>query len=328
MRQPPRKPRPPASRPASPRPPAAPRAPRYAANVETLLVNKADAAKPLQDFLATRLGLSRRAAKAIIDGRSVWVNRRCVWIAHHVLKTGDAVEIPRAVISAAKRQKGSDVSQKLPVETAPERRHVRVLAQTDYYVVADKPAGILSCGDPRSVEAILRAQLHEPTLQAVHRLDRDTTGCLLFAKNYQAYLAAVEVFKTHRVAKVYYAIVAGRFEHAHFTVDAPLDGERALSHVSREAAGPDASFLRVRIETGRTNQIRRHLASVRHPIVGDRVFGLKNARDPRLMQVARCMLHAATLEMPHPRDPKDAIRVHSPLPADFRAALRLFGMGR
>ena len=235
MRQPPRKPRP-AARPPASRGPAAPRAPRYAANVETLLVNKADAAKPLQDFLAARLGLSRRAAKAIIDGRSVWVNRRCVWIAHHALKTGDAVEIPRAVISAAKRQKGSDVSQKLPAESAPERRHVRVLVETEFYIVADKPAGIVSCSDPNSVESILRVQLHEPTLQAVHRLDRDTTGCLLFAKNYQAYLAAVEVFKTHRVSKVYFAIVAGRFEHAHFTVDAPLDGERALSHVSREAA--------------------------------------------------------------------------------------------
>ena len=307
MRQPPRKPRPPASRPASPRPPAAPRAPRYAANVETLLVNKADAAKPLQDFLATRLGLSRRAAKAIIDGRSVWVNRRCVWIAHHALKTGDAVEIPRAVISAAKRQKGSDVSQKLPAESAPERRHVRVLAQTDYYVVADKPAGVISCSDPNSVESILRAQLNEPTLQAVHRLDRDTTGCLLFAKNYQAYLAAVEVFKTHRVAKVYYAIVAGRFEHAHFTVDAPLDGERALSHVSREAAGPDAS---------------------RYPVLGDRTFGLKSARDPRLMAVPRQMLHAASLTLPDPMVKGGEIKAHSPLPADFRSTLKLFGMGK
>ena len=93
-------------------------APRYASNVEVLLVNKADAAKPLQDFLAGRLGLSRRAAKAIIDGRSVWVNRRCVWIAHHALKIGDSVEIPRAVISAAKRQKGSNVAQKRSGESA------------------------------------------------------------------------------------------------------------------------------------------------------------------------------------------------------------------
>ena len=69
-------------------------APKFATNVEALTVNRPDAGKSLQDFLAARLGLSRRAAKAVIDGRSVWVNRRCVWIAHHPLKTGDAVEIP------------------------------------------------------------------------------------------------------------------------------------------------------------------------------------------------------------------------------------------
>ena len=98
--------------------------------------------------------------------------------------------------------------------------------------------------------------------------------------------------------------------------------------MTREATGPDASFLRVRIETGRTNQVRRHLASIRHPIVGDRVFGLKDARDPRLMQVPRQMLHAATLSLPDPLDPHAEISVHSPLPADFRRALRLFGMGK
>ena len=102
----------------------------------------------------------------------------------------------------------------------------------------------------------------------------------------------------------------------------------AVSRVTREAAGADASFLRVRIETGRTNQIRKHLASVRHPIVGDRVFGLKSARDPRLMQVPRQMLHASTLTLPHPLVPHAEIKAHAPLPADFRACLRLFGMGK
>ena len=84
----------------------------------------------------------------------------------------------------------------------------------------------------------------------------------------------------------------------------------------------------MRIDTGRTNQIRRHLASIRFPIVGDRTFGLKSARDPRLMQVPRQMLHASSLELPDPLDPCGSIRAHSPLPADFRAALRLFGMGK
>ena len=81
-------------------------------------------------------------------------------------------------------------------------------------------------------------------------------------------------------------------------------------------------------ETGRTNQIRRHLASVRAPVVGDRVFGLKSARDPRLMQVPRQMLHASTIELPHPLKLKESIKVHSPLPADFRAALKIFDMGK
>lgn len=299
-------------------------APKFAANVEALTVNRPDAGKSLQDFLAARLGLSRRAAKAVIDGRSVWVNRRCVWIAHHPLKTGDAVEIPRSVVAAARRQAGSAKTAIAPEE----RRHVRVLVETPDYIVADKPAGLLANDDPKSVEAILRAQLREPNLQAVHRLDRDTTGCLLFAKTYAAYQAAVEVFKTRRIAKTYAAIVVGSFPYAHQKIDVPLDDQPAVSFVTREAAGPDASFLRVRIETGRTNQIRRHLAGVRFPIVGDRTFGLKSARDPRLMTVPRQMLHATALVLPDPMRKGESIRAHAPLPADFRAALKLFGMGR
>ena len=70
-----------------------PRAPKFSTNIEALSVQRTSSGKSLQDFLAERLGLSRRAAKAVIDGRSVWVNRRCVWIAHHQLATGDLVEL-------------------------------------------------------------------------------------------------------------------------------------------------------------------------------------------------------------------------------------------
>lgn len=295
--------------------------PQHAAGLCSLTVGKQDP-KVLQDFLAARFALSRRTAKAVVDGRSVWVNRKCVWIARFALRTGDLVDVPNAVVKGARRQSGAAAGG------AGERRHVRVLWQNANYLVCDKPAGLVSCDDPKSAEAVLRAQEGVPTLEAVHRLDRDTTGCLLFAKNHAAREAAVEVFKTHRVSKVYHAVVAGRFRFAHQVVDEPVDGQPALSRVTREMAGEDASFLRVRIETGRTNQIRRHLASIRHPVVGDRVFGLKNARDPRLMQVPRQMLHASTLTLPDPLDPRAEIAVHAPLPADFRACLRLFGMGK
>ena len=306
------------------------KAPQHAAGIASLVVNKPDP-KVLQDFLALKFALSRRTAKAVIDGRSVWVNRKCVWIARFALKTGDVVEVPSQVVKGAQKQSAANPRTQTPQRPTPQTpasRHVRVLWQDESYLVCDKPAGLVSCDDPKSVETLLREQEKVPTLEAVHRLDRDTTGCLLFAKNHAAFLAAVEVFKTHKVSKVYHAVVAGSFKFLHQVVETPIDNQPAVSRVTREAAGADASFLRVRIETGRTNQIRKHLASIRYPIIGDRVFGLKSARDPRLMQVARQMLHASTLTLPHPLVAHAEINVHSPLPADFRSALRLFGMGR
>ena len=299
------------------------KAPQHAAGLNSLTVNKPDP-KVLQDFLALKFSLSRRTAKAMIDGRSVWVNRKCVWIARFALRTGDLVEIPSQVVKGARKQSGSEDARR---ETK-DVRHVRVLWSNESYLVCDKPAGLVSCDDPKSVETILREQEKIPTLEAVHRLDRDTTGCLMFAKNHAAFLAAVEVFKTHKVSKVYHAVATGSFKYAHQVIDSPIDGQPAVSKVTREGASADASFLRIRIETGRTNQIRKHLASVRAPIVGDRVFGLKSARDPRLMRVPRQMLHASTLTLPDPLSPHDEISVHSPLPADFRATLKLFGMGK
>ena len=299
------------------------KAPQHAAGLNSLTVNKPDP-KVLQDFLALKFSLSRRTAKAMIDGRSVWVNRKCVWIARFALRTGDLVEIPSQVVKGALKQSGGEDARR---ETK-DVRHVRVLWSNESYLVCDKPAGVVSCDDPKSVETILREQEKIPTLEAVHRLDRDTTGCLMFAKNHAAFLAAVEVFKTHKVSKVYHAVATGSFKYAHQVIDSPIDGQPAVSKVTREGASADASFLRIRIETGRTNQIRKHLASVRAPIVGDRVFGLKSARDPRLMRVPRQMLHASTLTLPDPLSPHDEISVHSPLPADCRATLKLFGMGK
>ena len=308
------------------------KAPQHTAGISALTVGKPDP-KILQDFLALKFALSRRTAKAMIDGRSVWVNRKCVWIARFALRTGDLVEIPSQVVKGAVKQSNrtAPALRGCAVREGADstgKRHIRVLWQNDNYLICDKPAGIVSCDDPKSVETILREQEKVPTLEAVHRLDRDTTGCLLFAKNHAALMAAVDVFKTHKVSKVYHAISAGSFKFAHQIVDTPLDGQPAVSKVTREAVSADASFLRIRIETGRTNQIRRHLASIRYPIIGDRVFGLKNVRDPRLMQVPRQMLHASTLTLPDPLDPHAELKAHSPLPADFRAALRLFGMGK
>jgi 23S rRNA-/tRNA-specific pseudouridylate synthase len=155
-------------------------APRHSAGIVTFTVGKNDP-KILQDFIAAKLAISRRMAKAVIDGRETWVNRSCIWIARHSLTTGDVIDIPARVAKGATK-KDAPASKS-------EKRHIRVLWKDDNYLVADKPSGVLSCGADNSAEAILRGQENLPNLVAVHRLDRDTTGALLFAKSHAAFTA-------------------------------------------------------------------------------------------------------------------------------------------
>ncbi len=280
------------------------------------IVTRDEEGAPLQDFLAARLKVTKRAAKAMIDARVVWVNRKLVWMARHPLRPGDKVAFVLQKSTGAKQDKSADT-----------RPHIRVLWQDSYFLAADKPAGVVTQGK-NSAEELLRAQERNPNIQAVHRLDRETSGVLLFSKQPEAHEAAIAMFKTHRVTKVYAAIAAGSVDRQNSTLTETLDGERAVTHLKRLQATADATFLSLRIETGRTHQIRRHLAGIRHPIVGDRQYGVKHSNDPRVLSVTRQMLHAQELELPHPMTLGEHIRAHAPLPADFRAALKLFGLGK
>lgn len=273
----------------------------------TVIVSAPDAGRTLQDFLSARMSLSRRAAKALIDTRAVWVNRKRVWMAHHALHSGDQVLVPVY----------ADTVQRV------QATKIRVLISDDDFLVVDKPSGVVTVGEG-GVEALLRTQQSEPALCAVHRLDRDTTGCLLFARRPEAYTAVVSEFKKRHVRKSYNAVVSGRYKQNVSTIIEDLDGARAVTHIKLLAATDDASFLALRIETGRTHQIRKHLAAIRHPVLGDRQYGPKFALDPRVVDIPRQILHAVELEMPHPFKPGETIRAHSPLPADFRRCLRLF----
>lgn len=272
-----------------------------------LRVAKAEAGATLQDFIAQKLSLSKRAAKDLMDQRLVWVNRQCVWMAHHQLKSGDVVEAQAGTLAAARQE---------------QPKHIRVLSENENYLFADKPCGILSIG-PGGMEDILRKQLAMPTLHAVHRLDRDTSGCMLFAKNDEALDAAISIFKTRKVKKLYEFVAAGLIENNPTTITEPIDGQPAKTTIRRISCNKDATFGSARIETGRTHQIRIHLASIRHPVLGDRVHGLKKGADPRLLRVPRQMLHATELEMDDPMG-RGTLRAHSPLPADFRRCLQMF----
>ena len=299
-------------------PKSAPRRPAAApaAKPKIAIVTRDEEGITLQDFLSARLKVTKRAAKAMIDARVVWVNRKLVWIARHTLQPGDKVAFVVQKSTGAKQDKSAEA-----------RPHIRILWQDEWYLAVDKPAGVLTQGR-NSAEELLREQEHNRAIAAVHRLDRETSGVMLFAKSAEALEAAIEMFKTHRVVKCYAALAAGGIERQASTLTETLDGERAVTHVKKMQSNAEASFLSLRIETGRTHQIRRHLAGIRHPIIGDRQYGVKQANDPRLLSVTRQMLHASELELPHPMVLGQHIKAHAPLPADFRSALKLFGLGK
>ena len=127
------------------------------------IVSRDEEGLSLQDFLAGRLKTTKRAAKAMIDARVVWVNRKLVWIARHTLKPGDKVAFVVKAGTGAKQSKEGD--------RAP---HIRVLWQDSRYLAVDKPAGILTQGRD-SAEELLRRQEGNPAIAAVHRLDRETS---------------------------------------------------------------------------------------------------------------------------------------------------------
>ncbi len=273
--------------------------------------------RTLQEFLADRLRVSKRQAKAMLDARVVWVNRKLTWMATHTLRAGDWVTFAVDAGTGAKAEK----------KTVSQDTHIRILARDDFYLFADKPAGWLTQGDA-SLEEQIRRQEGNPAITAVHRLDKETSGVLLMALSEEALNAAIELFKTHKVEKTYHAIVLGKVDRRIGTLRETLDGERAVTHYTRLMANPEASFLKISIETGRTHQIRLHFSGIRHPILGDRQYGLKQTFDPRIAAVTRQMLHASELALPHPVRPGEKLRAHSPLPADFRSALKLFGLGK
>jgi len=273
--------------------------------LQRLPVRPPAAGVTLQEFLAAQLQLSKGKAKALLDQRVVFVNGRRVWMARHALRPGDLVEVQAQAVAPA-----APAGAPAPA----------VLYEDGDYLVVNKPPGRLAAG-PDSVERDLQARRRLPALAAVHRLDRDTSGCLLFAKHARALAAAIGLFGQRAVTKVYHAIAAGRLPDGVHEINVPVDGQPALTRVARLDANPRASHLKLNIETGRTHQIRKHLLAVRHPVLGDKAYGGRFQPAGWQQEVPRQMLHAAVLAFPQPLTGAP-VRCAAPLPGDFRACLR------
>ncbi len=222
---------------------------------------------------------------------------------------------------------------------AAEAIAVRVVHEDDAILVVDKPAGLVvhpGAGNPRGT--LMNALLHHaPALAAlpragiVHRLDKDTSGLMVVARTEAAQTDLVRQLQAHSVSRQYLALACGDLARG-VTIDAPIGrhptsrtrmavvarGKHARTHVEVLERHGIVTLLACRLETGRTHQIRVHLASIGHPLVGDPVYGGgRSARLPPLLRAfPRQALHAGRLALVHPVTGRE-VAWTSPLPRDF-----------
>jgi len=245
----------------------------------------------------------------------------------HRLEGGEELELePDRVMSWAEE----------PLE--PEDLPVRIAFEDEHLLVVDKPAGMVvhpAPGHPRGtlVNALLEHGLAEGEMPArpgiVHRLDRDTSGLLVVARSDEAYRRLQNLVRRRELVRGYTALVRGRPQSWRGRIEAPIGRDRsdptrrsldtdepreAVTHFEVERLLPAHALLRVRLETGRTHQIRVHLAAIGLPVVGDSVYGVAEP------QLRRQFLHAARLAFPHPLT-GERVEASSPLPDDLQTSL-------
>ncbi len=293
----------------------------------TAVVPPATDGERLDRFLALVTGCSRSDASAMVRVGSVTVDETVVTKAGTKLAAGQVVSFP-----APGEPSANEVE---PDETV----RFDVVHADPAVVVVDKPAGLVVHPAPGHPDGTLCngllarypeiAEVGEPSRPGiVHRLDRATSGLLVVARTPEAHADLVAQLAAHRVERVYTAVVVGRPESDHGVVDAPIGRSRrnplrmtvaigakpARTHfeVRERFADPDCTLVRCRLETGRTHQIRVHMASVGHPVVGDDLYGAHRSA----LDAPRMFLHACVLGFTHPSSGEQQ-RFESGLPDDL-----------
>jgi len=267
---------------------------------QTFTVHYKDEGKRLFAVIAEQLDISKKQAQAAIDAKQVLVNGKRVWIRRHEVKEDDLVEI---LIEEQKR---------------PTAKTISILWQDEDYLIVNKPPYLLSNASEKSLEAKLQTQEKNKNICAVHRLDKETSGCLIFAKSAKAKEAMIPMFRGRDIMKIYRAITIGHFPKSWSEIRTDIQGYMSTTLVKTLDSKKHASYLELRIETGRTHQIRRHLADKRYPVMGDKKYA--GTGNELSLEQPRQMLHAYRLIFPHPKT-GNPVRVTAPLPGDFKKCL-------
>lgn len=296
----------------------------------------------LDRYLAERYpGQSRSQIQTWIRGGGILVNGIKVKTGY-LLRPGDSISIDVRLAPSEPRPQ-------------PENIPLHVLYEDEDLAVIEKPAGLVChAGAGVRTGTLVNALLyHLGPLQTgdimrpgiVHRLDKLTSGLMVVAKHVESHRMLARQFKSREVHKEYLALVYGHPIPASGTIDLPLGRDtrdrkkisvrsrrrrEAVTHYRKDRDYGPFSLLQVRIETGRTHQIRVHLAQMGHPVVGDLLYGghrSRNLADPQVQtavqDLRRNFLHAHRLEFRHPRT-GDSIAFDSPLPQELAAFLAMF----
>ena len=273
-------------------------------------------------------GLTRSAAQKLIEQGQVLRNGK-PGKKNDKLNIGDRIEY--------------EIPEAKPVDIAPTQMDLKIVYEDEDLLVIDKPKGLVVHPAPGHQEdTLVNGLLYalgddlsgingELRPGIVHRIDKDTSGLLAVAKNDLAHTMLASQLKDHTMARTYEAIVCGSFREDSGTVDAPIgrhpsdrkkmcvterNSKNAVTHWEVVARYRGYTHIRCKLETGRTHQIRVHMAHIGHPILGDTVYGHKK---PELGQDSQC-LHAGALCFRHPRDGRP-VMVFSPLPEYFQKVL-------
>lgn len=295
------------------------------------IIGPDDAGRRLDQAMVARARESRKQVKRWLDAGRVRVNGRTVVIAKWAVARGDRVTIETSAVLPATR----------------ERRVGKILLKVLYedhdLIAVDKPPGMIVIPSAESVAPTVvdavRAYLRRrhPTAQgtyarALHRLDRGTSGVLLLAKSRDGERIIAQ-FKRHTIHREYVALVHGAVEKAAGTIQLPLakgrfghgrkvaamtEGKPAVTRFTVTERTTKASALQVRVETGRTHQIRVHCAAIGHPLIGDVLYG--PSRGAGMLPMGRVALHATRLKFAHPVTGA-VVDVRSPLPKDLERLL-------
>lgn len=289
---------------------------------KVIKLNDEDAGQRLDVFLANFDDSKTRSMyKKLIEERYVTVNGSAAK-ASYKINAGDVIEI---------REKESKRFEKIDMD-------IKVLYEDDDIAVIDKPRGLIV--HPTNDEEISLvnfllyrftslSNIDETRPGIVHRLDKDTSGLLIIAKNNEAHEKMKELFKSREIYKEYITIAVGNFDDEVTVVDKGImrdpikkikmcasdEGKRAISEIHLLKQNDDYSYLKVIIKTGRTHQIRVHLAYLNHPVLGDRTYGYRGK-----IKMDGQVLHCRKVSFIHPIT-NNLIEIESEVPDYFKEAL-------